>query len=72
MTKRKARDRVGQVVSGCIKCKDLKECCCTLTPNENSGKGRPLEREHDTLRKTQYPLAYRLARGFRILSGDVE
>lgn len=40
-----------------------------LSPNEHSGRGKTSEAQHDTLRQTQYPLHYRLARGFAIMNG---
>lgn len=41
-----------------------------LQPDENSGRGKAFEPEHDVARKQQYPLHYRLARGFALLSGN--
>jgi hypothetical protein len=40
-----------------------------LRPDENSGRGKTHEEQHDTMRQTKYPYTYRLARGFAIMNG---
>jgi hypothetical protein len=50
-------------------CSQLDECCHPLAPNENSGRGKHFEQTHDVARQLQYPMQYRLRRGFAILSG---
>jgi hypothetical protein len=40
-----------------------------LSRDENSGRGKTHEAQHDAIRQSKYPYTYRLARGFAILNG---
>lgn len=54
----------------CPKCDDgVGECVCGLSPSWKPAPARTQEPQHDVVRQTQYPLHYRLTRGFAILSG---
>lgn len=40
-----------------------------LSRDRNSNLGKTHEPQHDAMRQTQYPVTYRLARGFAIMNG---
>lgn len=55
--------------------KGLKECVCTLQPDENSGAGRRIhldERERSVWEQMHGKVGARLARGFAMLTRSEE